>query len=85
MEQKLNIKQRGNKMRKYADYEYKTKRGFIRIEKQENGWCWRFFHVNGKIISSNELGELFNLKREAKRDAFEYVNHITITNIFSND
>ena len=58
--------------RKYADYEYRTKTGKVRIEKGKSGWMWRFFGNDGKYESSNEQGELYNLKREAKQAGLEY-------------
>lgn len=59
-------------MRKHADYEYKCKNGVLRVERGELGWCWRFINPSGEHESSNDLGELYDTKREAKAEGLAY-------------
>ena len=59
---------------RFADYEYKLSQGTLRVERNGNGWLWRLFGVDGSYESSNELGEHYDLKRDAKREGLEFAN-----------
>lgn len=64
--------------RKHADYEYKLENGKIRIEKvhddgnKQIGWMWRYFGDKGLYQASNELGELYRTKRDAKQAGIKH-------------
>jgi len=60
-----------------TDYEYKVKSGFYRLEAGDSSnWVWRYFPNIGDIISSNNLGEFYRLKREAKEAALEFIQGV---------
>lgn len=53
--------------RKYADYEYRIGASTLRVSPVVGGWMWRLFDTSGVSISSNEIGEHYDLKRDALR------------------
>ena len=65
-------------MRKYADYEYPVGNNKLRVEKVHNknnvvvGWSWSIL-ADKHVTSSNELGELYNTKKEAKKEGTQFI------------
>jgi len=55
-----------------ADYVYKNQSDSVRvrIHKQEFGWDYDAFHKNGDLSTfSDDAGDIYSTKREAKKDA----------------
>jgi len=76
-----NTTNQGAKMkRKFADYQYNHKGYTVRIEKGLGKyWCWTVFKMDGDKVgmleTSNSMGEAYNLKREAKQGALDYIDY----------